>query len=343
MLRRLFKKHCVRHPNHQGFTLIEVLVSLLMAGLIISGLMGLVVDLLRTDQRELVLERTQQDMKRGLDYVADDLREAVYVYSDPATITTLVTDLSNTAHPLPGDAQPVLAFWKVRTLEDSDPTDTDLEDYAKLTTAAGANNCASLPAGDQRNNCNALLVRHGYYELVIYYSTEDNGDGLWSGQARVFRFSIPEYDEDALTGPDQLLIDPVLADNSPAPEFEDWTPVTGAAGAPDPDDSDALVDFVAALADGPAPACASADYTPTPSTTTTNAAGNPVVSNSFYACVRPINRDLGLLNQDVRIFLKGDADPADDSLALGGVSEASQIPILETQVGVRGVIDKDLR
>lgn len=336
MLRRVFKKHFVTYPN-QGFTLIEVLVSMVMAGIIISGLMFLVVDLLRTDQRELVLERTQQDMKRGLDYIADDLRESVYVYSDPTTITTLVTELASTAHPLPGHAQPVLAFWKVKTLEDSDLSDTDAEDYTKLSTP-GTASCPGL-TGTELANCNALLVRHGYYELVIYYSTEDNAANLWDGSARVYRYSLPEYSTGALIGSDPLLIDPVFLANSPSPEFGTWSPVPGTAGAVS--NGDALVDFVATLAGGSAPNC-DVGYTEVPSTTTTNASGGPVVSNSFYACVRPLDRGNGLLNQDIRIFLKGDADPDNNSLALGGVSDSSQVPILETQVLVRGVIDKDL-
>lgn len=338
MLKRVFKKPCVRLPNEQGFTLIELLISLLMAGLIITGLMGLVVDLLRTDQRELILERTQQDMKRALDYISDDLREAVFVYSESADITTLVANLANTSHALPDHAQPVLAFWKVRTLEDSDPTDTNLEDYEQLTTSTGANNCASLPDDDQRNNCEALLVRHGYYELVIYYSTENDADGPWEGRARVFRYSLPEYSTAALTGGASLSIDPVFVGSSPAEVgFRTWVPTPGTQAD---SGGEALVDFVAALATTPAPACES-DYTLVPGTTTVNAAGDAVVSNSFYGCVRPRVDDL--LNQDVTLFLKGDANPDDDEIALGGVSDASEIPTLETQVLVRGVIDKDLR
>ena len=82
MLRKILKKRLSRRIP-RGFTLIEVLVSMVVAGFVISGLMFLVVDLLRTDQRELTLEQTQQDMKRALDYISDDLREADFVYDTP--------------------------------------------------------------------------------------------------------------------------------------------------------------------------------------------------------------------------------------------------------------------
>ena len=85
MLRKILKKRLSRRIP-RGFTLIEVLVSMVVAGFVISGLMFLVVDLLRTDQRELTLEQTQQDMKRALDYISDDLREAVFVYDNPTVL-----------------------------------------------------------------------------------------------------------------------------------------------------------------------------------------------------------------------------------------------------------------
>ncbi|MDV3352884.1 prepilin-type N-terminal cleavage/methylation domain-containing protein [Leptothoe sp. LEGE 181152] len=323
----------MRYPN-QGFTLIELLVSMVMAGLIISGLMFLVVDLLRTDQRELTLEQTQQDMKRALDYIADDVREAIYVYDDP---TPLVTNLANTDYALPADARPVLAFWKIKQLN------VEAGDYSKLSTP-GTAACSGLGV-DPFKRCQALLVRHGYYELVIYYSTDD-ADPEWEGEARVYRYSVPEYSQDALTNPAITLeensiyvLDPGATPIQGGLPRSDWAWVPNDSGA-GTFRGDVLVDFVANLAAIPAvpPAC-EAGYTQIPAAT-----AGVTASNSFYACIRPIDASNNLLNQDVSIYLRGDADPTptNSSLVLGGVSGNSELPTLQTRVLTRGVVNKDL-
>ncbi|MEA5466006.1 prepilin-type N-terminal cleavage/methylation domain-containing protein [Leptothoe sp. PORK10 BA2] len=330
MLKRVFKKHVVKYPTNQGFTLIEILISMVMAGIIISGLMFLVVDLLRTDQRELTLERTQQDMKRALDYIADDVREAIYVYDDP---TSLVAALKITASSLPTDARPVMAFWKVK------PLDANADDYSKLSTpgTAACNGLAATPLA----NCRALLIRHGYYELVIYYSTDLN-DPDWEGKARVYRYSVPEYSTAALTDGNSatLLVSSIFVEDSsktppqggtPSPS---WVPNESGAGTLR---GDVLVDFVADLAATPAPPACEVGYTQIPTTTT-----GATASNSFYACIRPSDEANNLLNQDVSIYLRGDADPKDSSLVLGGVSGNSELPTLQTRVLTRGVVNKDL-
>ena len=326
ILRKVFKKRAPKRLQ-AGFTLIEVLVSMVVAGFVISGLMFLVVDLLRTDQRELTLEQTQQDMKRALDYIADDLREAIFVYDNP---TPLVTALNATASALPAGAQPVLVFWKVNTLNE------DANDYTKLSTP-GTASCNGL-SGDPLANCRALLVRHSYYELVVYYSTDDP-DPTWEGAARIYRYSVPEYSRNALTdAATTLAVNDVYVENttvspvqggSPSPQFLSWTPNT--AGA-DSGNSAALVDYVADLTTGVAPTC-EAGYTQFP-------AAN--LSISFYVCVRPRDAANDLLNQDVTVYLKGNADPAGDSLSVRGISENSELPTLQTRVLVRGVTDKDL-
>ncbi|MEM8611466.1 MAG: hypothetical protein AAGF93_05565 [Cyanobacteria bacterium P01_H01_bin.105] len=293
--------------------------------------MFLVVDLLRTDQRELTLEQTQQDMKRALDYISDDLREAVYVYSTP---TALVTNLAATGSALPADARPVLAFWKVKTLND------DSGDYTKLSTPGVANSRCQGLSGDPLANCNALLIRHGYYELVIYYSTDDNTGNLWEGEARIKRYSLPEYSRAALTEAGTALNRHDVFDaTEPSPDFGAWVP--NSAGT-ETANTDALVDFVANLAGGNAPNCnaiAGADYIQVP----TAAAAATQPSNSFYVCVRP--RDIANnteLYQDVIVYLQGNADPGDNSLTVRGVSDRTELPTLQTQVAVRGVINKNL-
>ena len=89
-LRRFYSKF--KRTNISGFTLLELLVAMLVSGIIVSGLLFLVVELLKIDRREAVLDQTQRDMQRAMDYVVDDIREAVYIYDDPSTIVPQITD-----------------------------------------------------------------------------------------------------------------------------------------------------------------------------------------------------------------------------------------------------------
>ena len=126
---------------------------MLVAGIVVSGLLYLVVELLQIDRREAALTQTQQDMQRALDYIADDIREAVYVYSDPATVVS-----SDKVQDLPSGSRPILAFWRpvAQTVPNNlcdkwapNATDADVEQYDK---------------------CQVLEIRQASYSLVYICS-----------------------------------------------------------------------------------------------------------------------------------------------------------------------------
>ncbi len=100
--------------EEKGFTLLELLIAMIISGMVVSGLLYLVVELLRIDNRETALEEVQRDTRRAMNYIADDLREAVYVYSTPATVTASSTTGVQSA--LPSGSIPVLAFWRIQRL-----------------------------------------------------------------------------------------------------------------------------------------------------------------------------------------------------------------------------------
>jgi prepilin-type N-terminal cleavage/methylation domain-containing protein len=91
-----------------GFTLTELLVVVIISSIIVSALLGLVVQLTGTEQRESVRTETQREMQMALNYIASDLRQAVYIYegeahpqnaaSDPSYIAYLPADLQNQAN-----------------------------------------------------------------------------------------------------------------------------------------------------------------------------------------------------------------------------------------------------
>jgi len=64
-----------------GFTLTELLVTIIIGGLIITSITAIMTDIVRASKEEEVRNNTQRDMKKALDFIAADLEEAVYIYT----------------------------------------------------------------------------------------------------------------------------------------------------------------------------------------------------------------------------------------------------------------------
>jgi prepilin-type N-terminal cleavage/methylation domain-containing protein len=189
ILLRIILKSKLKNINvrNSGFTLIELLVALILAVLIITPLMGFMVDVLGNERKEQAKTTTSQEIQTAIDFIQRDLQQAVYIYDNDGLNTN-----TNTT-PLPGDGTippsgiknqippspskpiqscdstttctPVLVFWKREFLSESvgvsSPTDTNRDDGFAYS-----------------------LV--GYY--LINNSTGTNT--TWSRSARIARFQI---------------------------------------------------------------------------------------------------------------------------------------------------------
>ena len=312
----------VRYSS-DGFTLLELLISIAIGGILISGLMAIIVDFLNIDRREVVLEQTQQDMSRALDYIADDMREAVYVYPDPIPVADQLTDEP--------DGTPVLAFWR------PDPIEAGIPD-----------NCTAF-GEPERDVCEVLQLRKAAYSLIVYFERDNDeapDDETWVGPSQIVRYELERFEDLAALEERSGYVDPLSS------SFQDWEREDGENTD---GESLVLVDLVdsgdtpfnrAPLTDA-AGACT--DYGPgysvVPADTTTN------TNTNFFACVRnPLPDDpgadpdeVGSANQDVYVFLRGNVNNlAGRTLALGAVRESnSGLPTLEERVLIRGVLDKD--
>jgi prepilin-type N-terminal cleavage/methylation domain-containing protein len=343
-LPRWFLKH--QQSQVAGFTLLEVLISLLISGLIVSGLLYLVVELLRIDRREFSLEQTQRDMQRALDYIRTDLEEAVFVYDDPRQVIDTsdafgrgINDNGITSLP---EGTPVLAFWRPDAAADS-----------QLPGVCSTSFTASSAAFQE---CQVLRLRRASYTLVVYLQRNNDGQGSWQGRSRIIRFEFPKYRTMSTltrtTGyQDPTSISPGTAFTG-GDVFAGWTASssgTGTPGAAGSGKSSVLVDFVNSPAATGARNCNelgadSSAYVFSPSTASTGA--------TFYACIRDTTPVVGALadptqiyrsGQDVYVYLQGNANPStsNQALSLSPGSDTSQLPTLRSQVLVRGVIDKD--
>jgi prepilin-type N-terminal cleavage/methylation domain-containing protein len=154
-----------------GFTLIELLVAMIVAVLVITPLMTLVLSLMNTDRREQAKTNSQQETQAALNYIAQDLQQAVYIY-DAGGLTAIKDQIPPLAS-APGcqsttNCAPVLVFWKRQYL-DREQT----RDGIKISTIT-----------DSENGSDRFV-----YSLVAYYLIKDS-DPTWSQVARIGRFEV---------------------------------------------------------------------------------------------------------------------------------------------------------
>lgn len=328
-----------RQDCSKGFTLLELLMSMVVSSIVIVGLLGVVVELTTMEKRESSLDQVQRDMQRAMDYITDDLQEAVYVYADPQQVVDNGLDQDSAFPDETGDV-PVLAFWRI------DPIEEDLP---------------ACNTGDSvfDNRCDVLRIRQSAYTLVVYSQRiNDESNSNWTGASRLIRYELSKYDDLATLSIRDGYRDPTVSSDEFA-SFETWE----SDGTPE-GTSAVLTDFVQdptlpfdrdPLANSSASSCLNlgaedADGDPatadTPLYTILPTNANNTRNTSFFACVRNPDPDNNpdtttRANQDIYVFLRGSTDGA--SGGVSSFSEESSLPILETQVLVKGVIDKALQ
>ncbi|MDY6937944.1 MAG: prepilin-type N-terminal cleavage/methylation domain-containing protein [Cyanobacteriota bacterium] len=332
-LLEIFNKQRLKtRKNRQGgFTLTELLVTIILGSLIVAGLMGLVVELLTTEARETARTETQREMQMALDYISTDLREAVYVY-DGACLSGEDQEDANGNKILgsqckglfnhidvPQNSTPVLAFWKLDPLPEA--------------VGCGDGGVAGVPCLSGRS-----------YTLVVYFLRENQQGEPWRGMSRILRYELPQFTSDGTEvagyiSPETISFGEWPGDNDPdggflatLVDFVDSRPL---------DDND-LKESVGDNGQAASVQCPSG-YTLTPSDDTLEQNGFPNLRN-FYACVRVPQSLLaegggqteGSFNQKVILFVRGNA------LGKPGIDDANEgfMPAIATQVLNRGIRGK---
>ncbi|MEG3904393.1 hormogonium polysaccharide secretion pseudopilin HpsC [Microcoleus sp. B4-C5] len=203
LLRLLLKSQHQRNRSgpvqtEKGMTLVELLVGAIMAFLIITPMLGFVVDMLNTDRREQVKSNTEQDLQAAADFISQDLSQAIYIYdNNPATTSTLTTTPTGIPAikdqlPKPDNGTPILVFWKQQPRKNSIPFNPEVAKTVK------PKDCDTNPG-----KCNDTYV----LSLVAYYQIKDS-DATWcqpSGgtcPSRIARYEIT----DGIKNPDATSI-----------------------------------------------------------------------------------------------------------------------------------------
>jgi type II secretory pathway pseudopilin PulG len=197
-----------------GFTMIELLVGAILAFLIISPLMGFVVSILNDDKRESAKTASDQEIQAALDYITEDLNQAIYIYDREGVVA-----LNNNDGIAKDSKTPILAFWK--------------RAFARRV----------LPVFDGAtcpDDCDDTFV----YSLVVYYVTQD-GSQIWNeNTARIERMEISNGVRNPFSGEFVEGYRPDDAYNDF--DSEDWNAWTKADDLPG---VQVLVDYIDASAD----------------------------------------------------------------------------------------------
>ena len=180
-----------------GFTLIELLVALVLAFLVITPLLGFAINVLESDRKEQVKSNAEQEIQTALDYIKQDLEQAVYIYDADGldkmgTQDRSTSGIKNQIPPVASagvsgcdttNCTPVLVFWK-RQLK------------PMVIPNGGINDCGTIKQEkDRRLKCDDAYV----YSLIGYYLITGNSPGQpWSNVARIARFEI----SDGIRNPD---------------------------------------------------------------------------------------------------------------------------------------------
>lgn len=354
--------------NDRGFTLTELLVSILISGIIVTGLLALVVDLLQNEQRDVARNDTQRDVQMAMDFIAQDIREAVYVYTNRrmadyvettvtpnATVQRLPNFLPDVSGQ-PDNLQPILVFWKPEFLP------------YQVGGAMPPADCVTAfpnPAPDVENplqqECVDLRVSRRTYSLVAYYQTSTANPGganrgaqsaPWRGRSRIMRYVLRKY-----SNPTTLTRNPGYVDPVQEAVFETWpydTSYTSRQTTRPAFTGTVLADFIDHPAN-PHPRVRTPDLSPTianddcpPNDAGITArqyfrstpAGQDANYKSFYACVRD---RLNSSSQDVVLYLRGSVWGRQGypvrRAPITNAQDPGFLPALQTQVLVRGILN----
>ncbi|HEY9751906.1 MAG TPA: hypothetical protein V6C46_03080 [Coleofasciculaceae cyanobacterium] len=191
---------------------------------------------------------------------------------------------------------PVLAFWRL------DPLPDWLKQRCTANAASFNPGAGAIPPAIRGVPC----LSNRMYTLVVYYVNADNTSNTWQGQARIHRYTLPQFSttSQAANPPTPTVgwVDPTLTDN----QFIGWplrNRVSIQASLPTNGTGTVLTDFLDNPGRGTAQACPREAASKLPNYVRTPTNG----STSFYACVRGGGVAQGLPNQSVAVFLRGNA------------------------------------
>ncbi len=311
-----WQKQANKHKGSDGFTLIELLVAMILAFLIITPLLGFMIDVLNTDRQEQAKANTEQDVQAAIDFITRDLQQALYIY-DAAGVNAIKSQL-----PTVTNGVAVLVFWKREFTKETAITKTKV---------AGV---------DTTFNDDSFV-----YSLVAYFLVKDNST-TWSKSSRIARFQIQDgvlnsNGSKTCTGygaskysvcPDAgfKAFDLSQKGKTLQEKMNSWTKATENYKQTPL----VVVDFIDSTTTtkgAPTATCASSDFSIVPPSTTTEMTG-------FYTCAISVGSD----NRSVaEVYLRGNALARlteDETKMVYNQQKASYFPNVKVRVQGRSFV-----
>jgi len=319
-----------RRSARAGFTIAELVIGAAIGAFLITGMMYLVVEMTRVERTQTARGETEREMAQALDYIANELREAVLVYDR----NCLRTNGSGNGATCPGLTLPVntvLAFWKREPVPDLNflnlvPGPTD---QAKIDNYANNSACTS------NRDCNAVMnYARTQYTLVVYVLCPNPGrpgpncsfttETQPRGPARIVRGYFRQY----VWGTNASQFQNRLVNLDPL-ENPTWPAGLITWGGPNSDTAILIsnVDWQPPRVNVECPAGYVA----------TTGVGANTGFRSFYGCVRERSgaAETGFV-QDVFVYLRGNAAERAGLREIEGSGTNIYRPAVETQVRTRG-------
>ncbi|KJH72237.1 hormogonium polysaccharide secretion pseudopilin HpsC [Aliterella atlantica] len=297
LLNSYLKPSKLRQDN-RGFTLLELLVAMVLAALVVTPLMSFTINILDSDRREQAKAISAQEVQASIEYIAQDLEQAVYIYdaiglNNNSNLNT--NTISGIKDQIPPEkvadgcsnnrnttCTPVLVFWKREPVEKAVPTNRNSK-------------CSGISS-----NCNDTFV----YSLVAYYLIKGNNiNNVWSNSARIARFQITNgvvdpfnptnttngipttnYIQDREPSPGFNLFDLSLPGSSLSDKMNRWQKSSLAYTSK----ANVLIDYVDSSITEISPNCSANQQTPS------------TLVGGFYACV-------DASKTSAQIFIRGNA------------------------------------
>ncbi len=325
-----------RRLARAGFTVAELVIGAAIGAFLLTGMMYLVVEMMRVERTQTARGETEREMAQALDYITNELREAVLVYDR----NCLGADGTGGGTTCPGLTLPVntvLAFWKREEAPDlnffNNVPPRDGPEQEQIDRYANSDAC--------RNNRDCTTVMNytrTQYTLVVYALCPNDGRPgpecttsgfrvrtMPRGPARIMRGYFRQYVWG--TNPSQFQnrlvnLDPLENPTWPA-SVPKWR-----------NDDNAHTAILVSNVDWQPPRvnveC------PTGYVATTGVGANTGF-RSFYACVRERSgaAETGFV-QDVFVYLRGNAAERAGLRELESSGTDIYRPAVETQVRTRG-------
>lgn len=319
-LLNFFLKHQLKRSKlaqiSKGFTLIELLIAIALSSIVIGTLLSFMRNILNSERQEQAKAVTEQETQQAIDYIANDLKQAVYIY-DASGLNNSSTDTQ------PGIKNQIPPIAEAGNCKSTTPTCVPVLVFWKREFRSGI-----LPVTGTAAKNDTFV-----YSLVAYYLIKGNSSTeTWSNTARITRFEIrdgvinpisptnndgsPNYITGETPSNGFKAFDLTITGTTLKDKMNRWQKTSGNYTV----NALTLVDFIDQNTNGIIPNCP-----------TTTQQVPSTLAGGFYACVDSNTTS-------AQIYIRGNALARISNNATSASSQSTYFPTASVRVKSRGLL-----